>query len=58
MRKRDALTIAQDEASCVVFGMPKAAIDLQAAVSVWPLDRIGQRIRLYARGTQPRAATQ
>jgi two-component system, chemotaxis family, protein-glutamate methylesterase/glutaminase len=57
MRKRDALTIAQDEASCVVFGMPKAAIDLQAAVSVWPLDRIGQRIRLYARGAQPRAVT-
>lgn len=34
------ITIAQDEASCVVFGMPKEAIALGAARYVLPLDEI------------------
>lgn len=37
-----AITIAQDEASCVVFGMPKEAIALGAVQQVVPLDRIAQ----------------
>ena len=40
-----ALTIAQDAASCVVYGMPKAAVELKAATEVLPLDQIGPRIR-------------
>jgi two-component system chemotaxis response regulator CheB len=40
MREAGARTIAQDEASCVVFGMPREAIALGAAVQVAPLDRI------------------
>lgn len=39
-----ARTIAQDEASCVVFGMPKEAITLGAAEEVLPLDRIAKEI--------------
>lgn len=39
-----AHTIAQDEASCVVFGMPRAAIDLGAAKSVIGLKQIAPRI--------------
>ncbi len=35
-----AITLAQDEASCVVFGMPKEAIALGAAQHIAPLDRI------------------
>ncbi|MGG6239497.1 chemotaxis-specific protein-glutamate methyltransferase CheB [Nodosilinea sp. AN01ver1] len=35
-----SLTIAQDEASCVVFGMPKEAIALGAAQQVLPLNAI------------------
>ena len=38
------LTIAQDEASCAVFGMPKAAIALSAAQKILPIDDIGDAI--------------
>jgi two-component system chemotaxis response regulator CheB len=44
MRQAGAHTIAQDEASCVVFGMPKAAIDLGAALEVAPLTDIAARV--------------
>lgn len=40
MREAGASTCAQDEASCVVFGMPKEAIKLGAAGCVLPLDHI------------------
>ncbi|WP_086608159.1 chemotaxis-specific protein-glutamate methyltransferase CheB [Erythrobacter donghaensis] len=39
-----ARTIAQDQATCVVFGMPRAAIELGAAGEVLPLPRIGPSI--------------
>lgn len=46
-----ARTIAQDEASCVVFGMPKEAIKLGAASEVLPLDRMaGEILKFDARG--------
>ncbi len=44
MREAGAQTIAQDEASCVVFGMPKVAIDLGAVERVLPLDRIAGEV--------------
>lgn len=37
-------TIAQDEASCVVFGMPREAIAIGAARQVLPLDDIAQAL--------------
>ncbi|RXU04796.1 chemotaxis response regulator protein-glutamate methylesterase, partial [Pseudomonas syringae] len=37
-------TVAQDEASCVVFGMPKEAIKLNAAQRIIPLQEIHQVI--------------
>lgn len=40
MHTAGALTIAQDEASCVVFGMPKEAIALGAVDQVLPLGEI------------------
>lgn len=42
------ITIAQDEESCVVFGMPKAAIKINAASKVLPISQIGQAIMSYA----------
>ena len=44
MRQAGARTIAQDEASCVVFGMPREAIARGAAEQVLPLDRIAEAI--------------
>ncbi|HSB67709.1 MAG TPA: chemotaxis response regulator protein-glutamate methylesterase [Candidatus Methylomirabilis sp.] len=40
MRRVGARTIAQDEATSVVFGMPKEAIELGAAEAILPLPRI------------------
>ncbi|MCE9562060.1 MAG: chemotaxis-specific protein-glutamate methyltransferase CheB [Planctomycetes bacterium] len=37
-------TIAQDEATCVVYGMPKAAAEKRAAVEVLPLRHIGSAV--------------
>jgi len=44
MKEAGARTIAQDEASCVVFGMPNEAIKLGAADRVSPLERISWEI--------------
>jgi len=44
MRESGAYTIAQDEATCVVFGMPKEAIGLGAARKVAPLSNVPQII--------------
>lgn len=44
MRQAGANTIAQDEKSCIVFGMPKEAIDLGAAEVIKPLTQITQTI--------------
>jgi two-component system chemotaxis response regulator CheB len=41
LRATGARTLAQDEATCVVFGMPKAAIDAGVVDEVLPLPRIG-----------------
>ena len=40
MRQAGAATIAQDQASCVVYGMPKEAVACGAVESVVPLSRI------------------
>ncbi|MHB8770912.1 MAG: protein-glutamate methylesterase/protein-glutamine glutaminase [Syntrophales bacterium] len=44
MKKTGAATIAQDERSCVVFGMPKEAIKLNAVDYVLPIDQIASQI--------------
>jgi len=45
MRQAGAHTVAQNEESCVVFGMPKEAIALGAAERIVPLDQLATEIR-------------
>ena len=44
MKRNGATTIAQDKASCVVYGMPKEAVQLGAVDHTVPLDHIPQTI--------------
>ncbi len=44
MKNMGAGTIAQDEKTCIVFGMPKEAIKLGAADKILPLDKIASEI--------------
>jgi two-component system chemotaxis response regulator CheB len=47
MKQAGAVTIAQDERSCVVFGMPKEAIKLDPTIKILPLDQIAPQIFGY-----------
>jgi len=44
LKNQGAITVAQDESSCVVFGMPREAIALNAAIHVTPLEKIADKI--------------
>jgi two-component system, chemotaxis family, protein-glutamate methylesterase/glutaminase len=44
MRQAGAVTIAQDEATCVVYGMPKEAVKLGAAQHILPLQNIASKV--------------
>ncbi len=44
MKKMGAKTIAQDEKSCVVYGMPKAAVEIGAVDYIEPLDNIPDKL--------------
>jgi two-component system chemotaxis response regulator CheB len=44
MKRAGARTLAQDEASCVVFGMPQEAIRAGAVDRVVPLDRVAAEL--------------
>ncbi len=45
LKQNGAHVIAQDQQSCVVYGMPKAVVEAGAASEVLPLDGIGMRLR-------------
>lgn len=54
MRRMGARTVVQDRASCAVFGMPKAAIEVGAAEVVLALDEIAKYL-VEATKAQPRS---
>jgi two-component system chemotaxis response regulator CheB len=47
MHDAGARTVAEDESTCVVFGMPKEAIKLGAVDRIVPLDQIPSEIISY-----------
>lgn len=57
MNRAGARTVAQDEASCVVFGMPREAIALGAADVVAPLERVAEAILRCCSETAPGSFT-
>ncbi len=48
MHDAGAQTLAEDESTCVVFGMPKVAIELGGVDKIVPLDRIPQSIIAFS----------
>lgn len=44
LRNNGVFTIAQSAETCAVYGMPKAAAELNAAVKILPIDRIAETI--------------
>lgn len=56
LRRQGAYTLAQDEASCVVYGMPKEAVKLDAVDELLDLGAIGPRVieRLQSLGAGSR----
>ncbi len=58
MKEAGAITMAQDEASCVVFGMPREAISRGATDFVLPLRELaGQAVRSLKRQADPSRST-
>jgi len=47
MKQKGFYTIAQDEQSCAVYGMPKAAREMRAAVDELPLNKIGEAVERF-----------
>ncbi len=45
LHKAGAYNLVQDEASCVVYGMPRAVADAGCANEILPIDKIGARVR-------------
>jgi two-component system chemotaxis response regulator CheB len=58
MRESGASTIAQDESTCVVFGMPKEAIRLGGAERVMALSRIPHEILSWLEPAQTSISSQ
>ncbi len=53
LKRHGAFVIAQDEASCVVYGMPKAAVEAGVTDVILPLEAIAARIVSTVRGGRP-----
>jgi two-component system response regulator WspF len=48
MRRAGHATLAQDQKSCVVYGMPRAAVELKAADRVLPVTELGAVVKRLA----------
>jgi len=50
LKRHGCFVIAQNEATCIVYGMPKAAVDAGVADAVLPLQSIASRIASTVKG--------
>jgi two-component system chemotaxis response regulator CheB len=50
LKRRGCFVIAQSESSCVVYGMPKAAVDAGVVDAILPLESIASRIAAVVKG--------
>lgn len=57
MKTAGAWTLAQDEESCVVYGMPREAVIRGAVEETVPLAALSERIATWGRGTHQPAAS-
>jgi two-component system chemotaxis response regulator CheB len=55
MRDAGASTVGQNEATCVVYGMPKAAHDCGATEIELPIGKIPEHVLFQCRATAERA---
>lgn len=53
MKEAGAINFAQDEKTCVVYGMPRAAVEAGGVHHVVPLDRVAAEVLQAAQGTLP-----
>jgi two-component system response regulator WspF len=56
LNRRGWRTVVQDRATSVVYGMPKAAVDLGAADEILPLPEISSRLERFAEASRRRKA--
>lgn len=56
MKRAGAVTLGQDEASCVVYGMPRVAFDMGAVDRQLPLRRLGSAVLAASRERQTAGA--
>ncbi|MDR2883980.1 MAG: chemotaxis response regulator protein-glutamate methylesterase [Deferribacteraceae bacterium] len=50
LKKKGGLIVSQDEASCIVYGMPRAVVEAGIADDIVPLDEIAKRIEYHCKG--------
>lgn len=56
VHRAGGVTIAQDEETCTIFGMPRAAMEVQAAQHILPLEEISGALKQIVHGTAKVAA--
>lgn len=56
LRQAGGYNIAQDQETCVVWGMPRAIVEMNAADEVLPMERVGARIAALIGGAPAHAS--
>ncbi len=49
LKRKGGFIISQDEASCIVYGMPRAVVEAGIADEIVPLEEIAKRIEFHCK---------